>query len=366
MTSLGSLGARVRSLVAAIQSNDETAIEAAILRLSRRRRYFAPLAFAVSAFVLLFDGLRLIVTNWRLMLVQILPAMWIWLAMFDLKAHALHGKSFHVLRGPILIPIGLGIIALTVASFLLNAVFAFAVAQSERPPKVRPAFADARRHVAPITAWGVGVGAALAFATTVVTRWGHPWFALCLGVVVGVMMVVYVAIPSRLIGVKPTQSRREKLTTSAVGGALGATVCTPPYVLGRVGLLMLGSKTLFIPGIFVFAVGVTLQASATGAVRAIKLSAKLTGGRQEPAAVSGNPPASVRAPEELQEQQEDVQDVEEDSGRDRDRRFGAGVAEAVEVEHRVEAEDRQSNHRPGRVGGRDADEDQHETGDDQR
>jgi hypothetical protein len=63
-------------------------------------------------------------------------------------------------------------------------------------------------------------------------------------------------------------------------------VCTPPYVLGRIGLLMLGSKVLFVPGIFVLAVGVTLQASATGAVRAIKLSVKLTGGRQPMASVS--------------------------------------------------------------------------------
>jgi hypothetical protein len=56
-------------------------------------------------------------------------------------------------------------------------------------------------------------------------------------------------------------------------------VCTPPYLLGRLGLLMLGSKALLIPGIFVFAVGITLQAGATGAVRAIKMSVSLTAGR---------------------------------------------------------------------------------------
>ncbi len=285
MTGLGTLGSRIRSLVSAIQANDEKQIEEAILRLSHRRREFAPLAFAVGAFVLLFNGLRLIVTNWRLMLVQILPAMWIWLAMFDLKVHVLHGRSFHVIRGPILIPIGLVIVALTVASFALNAVFAFAIAQPGRP-HVRPAFAEARRHAMPIVASGVVVGLALAFATTVVTRWGHPWFGLTLSVVVGIMMVSYVALPSRLIGVKPTGSRRDKLTTSAVAGALGATVCTPPYVLGRIGLLMLGSKVLFVPGIFVLAVGVTLQASATGAVRAIKMSVKLTGGRRPMATAS--------------------------------------------------------------------------------
>jgi hypothetical protein len=121
------------------------------------------------------------------------------------------------------------------------------------------------------------------------------------------MMVSYVALPSRLIGVKPTGSRRDKLTTSAVAGALGATVCTPPYVLGRIGLLMLGSKVLFIPGIFVLAVGITLQASATGAVRAIKLSVKLRGERQSAATVPGEP--LVPVPEQLQEQQEHVQDV---------------------------------------------------------
>jgi hypothetical protein len=269
--------------VIAIQTGDDEQIETAILRLSRRRREFAPLAFAVGAFVLLFNGLRLIVTNWRLMLVQILPAMWIWLAMFDLKAHVLHGKSFHVIRGPILIPVALLIVSLTVVSFFLNAVFAFAIAHPGGT-HVRSGFADARRHMTPVVASGIVVGLALAFATTVVTRWGHPWFAIVLGVVVGVMMVSYVALPSRLIGVKQTGSRRDKLTTSAVAGALGATVCTPPYVLGRIGLLMLGSKVLFIPGIFVLAVGVTLQASATGAVRAIKLSVKLRGDRQPMAA----------------------------------------------------------------------------------
>jgi uncharacterized membrane protein len=44
---------------------------------------------------------------------------------------------------------------------------------------------------------------------------------------------------------------------------------------------MLGSHTLFVLGCVVLAVGLTLQAGATGAVKAIKMSAKL---------VSGNPP----------------------------------------------------------------------------
>ena len=76
---------------------------------------------------MLFQGLKLLFTNWRLTLVQVLPAMWIWVAMLDIKLHVLHGKQFHIVRGPILIPLALAVTALTAGSFFLNAVFAFAM-----------------------------------------------------------------------------------------------------------------------------------------------------------------------------------------------------------------------------------------------
>jgi hypothetical protein len=352
------LGRRVAALVRAIQENDEASIERAILRLSGSHRTLAPLAFAVSAFVLLFDGLRLVVSNWRLMLVQVLPAMWIWLAMLDLKAHVLHGRSLHVIRGPILIPLGLIVVGLTVAAFMLNALFAFAVTLS-RPPALGPAAAQVRAHRAPIVASGAIVGAALAFAILVVPRWGRPWFGIVLSIVAGVMMVSYVAVPARLIGIKRAQSRRDKLSTSLVGGALGATVCTPPYVLGRLGILMLGSKVLLIPGAVLIAIGAMLQAGATGAVRAIKMSARLTA---HPAAPS---PGSRGASEQPEEQQEHVEDVEEDAGGDRHGILGAGAAQTVEVEHGVQTEDPQTEQRPDRVAGWDAHEDQEDRRGDQ-
>ncbi len=276
-----SLATRIGALVRAIEESDEAKIEEAVLRLSGSRRVFSPLVFAIGAFTLLFDGLKLLVSNWRLTLIQILPAIWVWLAMADLKAHVLHGNSFTVLRGPVLIPIILVIVAITVASFFLNAVFAFAITRSG-PPEIRPAVAQARRHLKPILISGAVVGLLLALSMTVVTRWGRPWFTLSLGIVVGVMMVCYVAVPSRLIGVKSSQSRRDKLATTVVSSALSVTVCAPPYLLGRVGILMLGSSALVIPGIVFIAVGVTLQAGATGAVRAIKMSASLTGTHSAP------------------------------------------------------------------------------------
>jgi hypothetical protein len=272
--------ARAGRLIRAVRDSDLAAVEEGVLRLSRSRRWLAPLALAVGAFAMLFEGVKLLFTNWRLTLIQVLPAMWIWAAMIDLKAHVLHGKSLHVLTGPIVIPIVLAVAAVTAASFFLNAVFAFAIA-SEGRPVIRPAFTQARSHLVIVLGWGAAVGICLGLSTVVFVRWGLWWFGLSLSIVIGVMMVCYVAVPARLIGVKTTYSKRDKLTATAVGGAIGAVVCTPPYVLGRVGLLMLGSHTLFIPGCVVLAIGLTLQAGATGAVKAIKMSAKLVSGRQK-------------------------------------------------------------------------------------
>src|SRR5262249_43834152 len=92
--------ARARRLARAILDSDEAAVEEAVLRLSRSRRLFAPLALAVGAVIMLFDGLKLLFGNWRLTLIQVLPAMWIWAAMYDLKAHVLYGKTYHVVTGP--------------------------------------------------------------------------------------------------------------------------------------------------------------------------------------------------------------------------------------------------------------------------
>jgi hypothetical protein len=274
-----------------------------IVQLSRSRSWLAPIALAIGAFAMLFDGVKLLFTNWRLTLVQVLPAMWIWAAMYDLKLHMepvtklhlVHGKPFHVLLGPhVVIPVVLGVAAVTAAGFYLNAVFAFAIIQPGQP-QIRPAFTQARAHLPIVLGSGAVVGLLLGVSAVVVPRWGVFWFGLSLGIVVGIMMVCYVAVPARLIGIRPMQSRRDKLMASAMGGAVGTMVCTPPYALGRAGLLLLGSTTFFVLGGILLAVGLTLQAGATGAVKTIKLSAKLVGGSKaaDGQSASGDGPRPV-------------------------------------------------------------------------
>jgi len=271
----------IERLVRAIRDNDQAGVDAAIVRISRSRRWLAPLALTVGAVAMLLEGVRLIFSNWRLTLVQVLPAMWIWAAMLDLKAHLLYGKSFHLISGPVVIPVILAVTAVTAACFFLNAVFAFAIATPGQP-HVRPAFTRARSHLTAVLGWGTAVGLALGVSTVLAPRRGLALFTVSLGIVLGVMMVCYVAVPARLIGMRTTYSRRDSLTASMMSGAIGAIVCTPPYVLGRVGLLMLGSHTLFIPGLIVLALGLTLQAGATSAVKAVKMGARLAAGHQPP------------------------------------------------------------------------------------
>jgi hypothetical protein len=271
--------AQVARLIRAIRESDETVVDEAIVRLSRSRRWLAPLALAVGALLMLYEGVKLLFINWRLTLIQVLPAMWIWIAMTDLKAHTLHGKDFHPLSTPLQVAAVTAIVVITAASFFLNAVFAYAIARPG-PPLIRPAFTEARSHLGVIVGFGAAIGVLLGVSAVVVFRWGLFWFTISLGIVVGVMMVCYVAVPARLVGMKTTHSRRDKLAASAVSGVMGAVVCTPPYLLGRLGLAMLGSSALFIPGIIVFSLGAVLQTGATSAVKAVKMSAKLVSGHR--------------------------------------------------------------------------------------
>jgi hypothetical protein len=283
-----------RQLITAIRSSDDAEVERAVLELSRTRRWLAPLALIVGAFLMLFQGVKMLVTNWRLTLVQILPAMWIWLALLDIKAHTLHGRQFNVLRGPLLVPAVLAVTALTAASFYLNAVFAYAISEPNEA-KIRPAFVQARRHLTVILPWGCAVGLALSFSALVVTRWGQWPFVISQSIVVGIMMLCYLTVPARLVGIETTGSRRDKLAAAAVGGAVGAVVTSPPYLLGRLGILMLGWQDVFWLGVILIVIGAALQTGATSAVKAVKFSAKLVGNPSR-----ASPDATEEAPVDLE------------------------------------------------------------------
>jgi hypothetical protein len=199
--------------------------------------------------------------------------------------HVFKRRELPVWDGALAVILVIAIVIVTVGCYYLNAVFAFAISRPGRP-QIGTAFARTRERLDVILTAGFIIGLALGFAVIVTPRWGLWWFAFSLSVVIGVMMLTYVAIPSRLIGMKAVGSPRDKLTASVVAGAVGAIVCTPPYVVGRIGILLLGSR-LFVLGVIMISLGFTLQAGATGAVKAIKMSAKLVAGNLPPPEAAG-------------------------------------------------------------------------------
>ena len=190
------------------------------------------------------------------------------------KAHVLRGKEFAFIRGPVGLVLFAAVVLITIAAFYLNAAFAFAISQPG-PPDLRAGFGQARQHIRAVTGWGAGIGLALAVATMLAPRWGLGWFALLLGVVLAVMMVCYVAVPARIIGVRTgtpagtaRSGRAAKLAGVAVTGLFSAVLCTPPYAIARGGIVLLGSSALFPLGVALLIIGLMLEAGATGAVKA--------------------------------------------------------------------------------------------------
>ncbi len=291
------IAGRSRALFHAIRDGDQAEIEAAVLRVSRSRRWLAPLALTISTLALLLDGFRLIFSNWRLTLLQVLPAVWVWIAMFDFKIHVFHGRSTHLVMGWKAWLAMLLVAGITIGAFYVNAISAFAI-MAPGGPSIPEGRQSARRNWRPIVLAGAVVGLALGWATIFAARHGRPWFALSLGISVGLLMLSYVSVPTRLLGTDTKAiSRKDKLVSAAVTGAISGVAAAPAYVLSRVGILMLGTHALFIPGIFVTAVGFALEAGASSAVRAVKMSMKLlAGGKLEPATPATDPGAEPAIP----------------------------------------------------------------------
>jgi hypothetical protein len=269
--------ALISGLITAVANADPSAIERATRQLGESKKFLAPVAWAAGTMVLLVNGVKLLILNWRLSLVQLIPAAWIWLTSWDLKQHLLHGSAFDHLNLAERIVLIVAIVGLTIAAFWCNAVFAFAI-DGPPPPRVIPAWRRAREGRSLVLAWGLVVGGALAFATIAVPRFAGVWvFSLILSAVLVVMLISFVAVPARIIGVTRAKlPPKEALGRAAAGGTLSAVAMAPGFLLGRIGLILLGLHHFHIIGFVMLSIGTALYAAGMSSVKAVKLSMKLT------------------------------------------------------------------------------------------
>ncbi|WP_018179146.1 hypothetical protein [Jongsikchunia kroppenstedtii] len=271
---------RITGLISAIDTDDDTKIEAAVLRLSRSRRWLAPLALAVSTLVMLFHGLRIVFSNWRLVALMMPPTIWLWLAMFDLRTRLLGSREHHELTGAQLWLACSAVVVITIVVYASNTIMVIAVS-SPAPHPVGPAFDRAKRYWRQIVLIGFAIGVILAFGALVLARWRPTYFVITLSIGVALLMLSYLSGPARMLGMKPQMSLRDKLVTATVTAGLSAILSAPGYAIARTGVFLMGVHPLFIFGLLILIIGVTLHAGAGGAVKAVKVSAVLLTGSDD-------------------------------------------------------------------------------------
>jgi hypothetical protein len=265
---------RLVTATRAVADADPTEIESTALRLGASRRYLAPVAWAAGALVLLVRGVKLLFLNWRLTLIEFVPAAWLWLVMWDLKQHALRHASFRHFTVAGTITLFVIAIAASIASFWCNTVFGFAIGHPR--PRIAPAARQARPFLLPIVGAGFVLGTVLALSAIGIPRVNARWLYLAwMGALYAVMLTSFVVVPARIIGLRKQKlPPRQALGRLTVGGALSAIAMTPGFVLDRIGLILIGTSHLRILGLVLLSIGTALYAAGMSSVRAVKLTMK--------------------------------------------------------------------------------------------
>ncbi|WP_157749454.1 hypothetical protein [Jatrophihabitans sp. GAS493] len=277
-------------LTRAVADADPALIESTARQLGESRRILRPVAWAAGTVVLLVAGVKLLIVNWRLSLIQLVPAAWVWLAMWNVKRHIFQDASFRQMSTPALVVLAVVIVLFTIIAMWCNTVFAYAV-DGPPPPRIAWAVRQAKGSGRMYVSSGLVVGAALALTVVVLPRIAGIWtFGLVMAIVLAVMLVSFVAVPARIIGVRQQRLPvTENLGRLVAGGALSAVVMGPGFLLGRIGLILLGLHHFHVLGFVMLSVGTALYAAGMSSVKAIKLSMKLT----SPAVTAAEPAVSA-------------------------------------------------------------------------
>src|SRR6478609_7045581 len=128
---------RLVDVVGAVADADPEEIEATAKRLGSSRRYLAPVAWVAGMLVLVVRGIKLLLTNWRLLLVELVPATWVWVTIWDLRREGLRAPPLqHVTVQEVLLTVGFASVW-ALAALWCNCVFGFAITQ--RHAHLRPA-----------------------------------------------------------------------------------------------------------------------------------------------------------------------------------------------------------------------------------
>ena len=245
-------------------------VESALTELGGRRRWLKPLAYAAGTVAVVFDGVLLLIRHWRLTLLQLLPAAWIWVMTWNLRHHAFANPD---ITTGISILVAVGVLLGAQAAYWCNATFAYTMVQGEATD-FRAAFRDARAHWRFVGGLALLTGGVQAGIWLLVPHVEPRALGVALLVMFVVQVYLFIAIPSWLLGVRKAGTRRERAIQTMTTGVLSGVASTPGFLLNRIGLLLLGTS-FWIVGIAVVSISAVLHVTASSSVRVVKMSLRL-------------------------------------------------------------------------------------------
>jgi hypothetical protein len=258
----------------AVRATDPLRIQELVADLSGRSRWLTPLAYLAGTLAVVFDGVALLFKSWRLTLLQLIPAAWIYAMTWNIRSHMLahrHPPLTHVAL------IAVAELVAAQAAYWCNATFAFTLAQ-DGIPRIADAFAQARPHWRAISGLALVTGGLQAVVWLVLPQWRLNVFWIALVAMFVVQVYLFVALPAWLLGARKTGTRRERGLRSLTTGVLSGVAATPGYLLNRIGLLLLSVGPLWWVGVGVVAIAAVLHVAASSSARVVKMSVRLRPG----------------------------------------------------------------------------------------
>ena len=266
---------RLLQAVRAVADADPEQIEATARKLGASRRYLAPIAWIAGMLVLVVRGLKLLVSNYRLLLLELVPAAWVWLTLWDLHRRKLGNVPLYdaSLR-EVLVAVGVSSVA-GVAALWCNSVFGFAI--THQPPEVKQAILQTRAFRRRVIAAGILMGVVVTIGFAVIPRLKPEWvYYGLLGGMYGLMLTALVVLPAWIIGITRTHfGPVQTLQRWVAGWGLGAVAMAPGFVVARSGGLLLDVRGLEWLGYVMITLGAVLYAAGLSSVKAVTLSMKL-------------------------------------------------------------------------------------------
>jgi len=267
---------RFLALVRAIVRADEDAIQIAALNLGNHATWLAPFAWAASGIGFAVTGVIFLARHWQLVLFEIPPAGWVWLATWNLKSHIIEGSTVHHHSFQVEVLLVIVLYLGTILAFWCNVVFGFAVTQSGSI-RIRDAIRDSRTAIRPVIIAGLAVGTPIAIVSSVASKFGSFWYLVILTGATVIMIFTFVFVPARVLGAeKQKMDVKGRLGYWFISGVMSAMAVGPGFIIARIGLLMIGFHSLRIPGFFTMTIGAGLYAAGMSSVKALKLTARLS------------------------------------------------------------------------------------------